>query len=91
MVAAKCTLVRTMITVITTDIGAAAFGFTMTDMVAAVAIARVMHAPIAGAGAVPVSVAASGTTAAKKSTVSQTRHLLGSFGQDIRVVRKVDW
>ena len=30
------------------------------------AIARVMHAPIAGAGAVRVSVAASGTTAAKK-------------------------
>ena len=55
------------------------------------AIARVMHAPIAGAGAVRVSVAASGTTAAKKSAVSQTRHLLGSFGQDIRVVRKVDW
>ena len=36
------------------------------------AIARVMHAPIAGAGAVRVSVAASGTTAAKKSAVSQT-------------------
>ena len=44
----------------------------MRDMVAAAAIARVMHAPIAGAGAVRVSVAASGTTAAKKSAVSQT-------------------
>ena len=59
-------------TIIAGDTGAAAFGFTMTDMVAAAAIARVMHAPIAGAGAVPVSVAASGTTAAKKSAVSQT-------------------
>ena len=38
------------------------------------AIARVMHAPIAGARAVRVSVAASGTTAAKKSAVSQTFH-----------------
>ena len=36
------------------------------------AIARVMHAPIAGAGAVRVPVAASGTMAAKKSAVSQT-------------------
>jgi hypothetical protein len=72
MVAAKCTLVPTTITVITTDIGAAAFGFTMTDMVVAAAISRVMNAPIAGAGAVRVSVAASGTTAAKKSAVSRT-------------------
>ena len=72
MVATKCTLDPTMSTVIAGDTGAAAFGFTMTDMVVAAAIARVMHAPIAGAGAVRVSVAASGTTAAKKSAVSQT-------------------
>ena len=46
------------------------------------AIARVMHAPIAGARAVRVSVAASGTTAAKKSAVSQTfngEHPLGGL------------
>ena len=71
----KCVVTKstaTWSTIIAGDTGAAAFGFTMTDMVAAVAIARVMHAPIAGAGAVRVSVAASGTTAAKKSAVSQT-------------------
>ena len=65
---------------LTTDIGAAAFGFTMTDMVVAAAIARVMHAPIAGAGADRVSVAASGTTAAKKSAVSQTFNGGSSIG-----------
>ena len=71
----KCVVTKstaTWSTIVAGDTGAAAFGFTMTDMVVAAAIARVMHAPIAGAGAVRVSVAASGTTAAKKSAVSQT-------------------
>ena len=42
------------------------FGYSMTDTVEAIAIAGAMNAPTGGAGAVRVSVAASGVTAAKR-------------------------
>ena len=42
----------------------------MVDTVAAVAIAGAIYAPIVGAGAVRVSVAASGATAAKKLRIN---------------------
>ena len=57
----------------------------MVDTVAAVAIAGAIYAPIVGAGAVRVSVAASGATAAKKLRIDLFNGGCSKGGRRFRV------